>query len=663
MELAELTAYAKERYHVEEQHKWESFPGFSVICHPETGKWVALLMRQWSVELGEEIERCDLKCGGDVLKRPHPDYLAAPIRMRGVNWVSIAFNAQTERSVVFRLFDQAIAPTAQHGYTVILGSQLPADAGPYRETPLPLSMGAHDRPAKEQPPEQLRELHRLFDYRHDSPGERAKDFHRQAVFMRDYEDDAPWAGHVYNYYPVYQDLTQQQLRGYFSWRTKVRRGEFRPIDESACYLYLYELLNGVGADSPGESLKKMREFERGYLDSCVTDERMRKNLHRWMLEFAVINELPATEAAAALDPTIAARDEAIAALRDAPSRSDDDVFAALCHFGGKNTAKSPVAMESTGRGKRLFCDVWRAALAYQRDGKGLFELCFGKMVARKWFPLANAVYFDLSEPGDREYELNACRRYRRVNGTWLMEAHEKLFFDRLLYKGFLHGADAALRRYLKTGRYLRERADEEWVAPYVGAVIEADRKALAEAARPKVSLDLSGLDRIRADAATTREALLTDEERADSGLFDGGGPNLADVPRPAEPAAEPEPAAVPGPAAVPEPEPKAAPEPPAPAAAAQLSAPAQREARAPAGPSLDQVHLEVLRDLLNGGDAAGIMKGRYLMPSVVADSINEYLFDEFGDTVLLCENDTLMLVDDYREELEQLLGDVRDGRA
>ena len=67
MELAELTAYAYEKYQIAEQHKWQEFPGFSVLCHPETGKWIALLMRQWDTDLGREIQRCDLKCGGEPL--------------------------------------------------------------------------------------------------------------------------------------------------------------------------------------------------------------------------------------------------------------------------------------------------------------------------------------------------------------------------------------------------------------------------------------------------------------------------------------------------------------------------------------------------------------------------------------------------------------------
>ena len=67
MELSELTAYAKEKYQIQEQHKWPELPGLSVLADPKTGKWAALLMRQWDGESGSEIQRCDIKCGREVL--------------------------------------------------------------------------------------------------------------------------------------------------------------------------------------------------------------------------------------------------------------------------------------------------------------------------------------------------------------------------------------------------------------------------------------------------------------------------------------------------------------------------------------------------------------------------------------------------------------------
>lgn len=43
------------------------------------------------------------------------------------------------------------------------------------------------------------------------------------------------------------------------------------------------------------------------------------------------------------------------------------------------------------------------------------------------------------------------------------------------------------------------------------------------------------------------------------------------------------------------------------------------------------------------------------MPSVVADSINEAFFNEIGDNILECDGDTIVLLEDYREDIAQLL--------
>ena len=607
MQMAELVAYAREKYQIEEQHKWADFPGFSVLCHPRTGKWIALLMRQWDGETGIEIERCDLKCGGNSLLRFSRPYISTPIRMRGNKWLDITFTEATEREVVFGLFDQAIAEGTGHGYTIVLGSELPGGEERYQETALPFA-GSSFKAEKEELPDRLREMRRLYEYGRESPSARARNFYRQAVFMQDYEDDLPWTGDLVCYFPTYHDLTTQQLRGYFTWRARLRKGDFQPIASSAAYIYIYELLNGVGVASPEDSLRKLREFEEGYLDSGIGDKRMRPNLRRWMLEFAVLNDLSPELARQVTDPEMIERDAALAVLRAPEKHSDAEVLTALCCLGGKKTESSPVLTFHSEKGNALFAQSWRKASAYVWQGKDLFSLCFGERKARQWYPLSNAVYYEQTRQQDRLYCLNDCRSYRCRSGIWQVEAYEKLAFDKARLQGFLHETDARLRRYLKTGRYLRESPSDAWAIPYIDAVIEEDKKAALEAARPKITIDLSGLEQIRRDAATTRESLLTEDE-------------IEEIAEAAPPADESETSDLP----------------------------------------LDPIHVQILHALLEERDAAEIIRAHHLMPSMTADAINEALFDEIGDTVLLYEEDQLLLVDDYIEELEQILGGTSNG--
>ena len=153
------------------------------------------------------------------------------------------------------------------------------------------------------------------------------------------------------------------------------------------------------------------------------------------------------------------------------------------------------------------------------------------------------------------------------------------------------------------------------------------RRAEEEAARPKITIDFAGLAKIRSDAETTRDSLLTEEETE---------------------AAAPEP--IQHEEQITEEEITSAPE------AAAFSA-----AEAAADLPLDGIQIRILRALLAGKNPGGILRENRLTPSIAADGINEALFDEIGDTALLCENDVLALVDDYIPDLQALLGGTDHG--
>ena len=658
MELSELTAYANEKYHITEQRKWADFPGFSVLSHPVTGKWVALLMRQWDYETGTMMERCDLKCGIQSLREFNRPYLSGPVRMRGPKWAGVAFGRETEPEVVCALFDRAFHSGDQRGFTLVLDT-LPAAAGSaYQSTRIPppkrreLNGAGLFPPAGgsvkgmdpvPEIPEILRRMRHLYEYGLETPQGKAKNFYRQGTFMGDYEgeEDIPWTGTFVCYYPSYQDLTTGQLRAYFSWRRDIRRGVFREIATSAAYLYVYELLNGIGVSSPEEVLQKLKAFDAGFLDAGFGDEKMRRNIRRWMLDFAVMHDIPSDQASAYLDQELLGMDEALTVLKRPEEASDDAVFSALCTLGGKKLPVSPVLHADAGRGRRLFAAAWRcAARGYAREDQDMFTLCFGKPVTYPWHPFSNAIWIPQTAGrqtagSERDYTLNECRSYHYHGGTWKVEAYEKMFFNRSVFEGFLHETDLRLRRYLKTGRYLKTKPDTAWMVPFIEEAIEDDRRRVEEASRPKVNVDLSGLDRIRADALLTRDSLLTEEETWTAETGDFMTENAV-----------------------------------AENAIAETADGDAKEAFATAGEpagtgpvfsgiALEPEYRRILTSLLRGEpeEVTGrIIREARLMPSLAADAINEAFFDEIGDNIITCEDDALALVEDYEEDLKQLLG-------
>lgn len=619
MELSELTAYAEEKFHIQEQRKWADFPGFSVLADSNTGKWVALLMRQWDFDTGTELQCCDIKCGQQILSEVSEAYLSLPFRMKGREWVGVIFDDRTKPDVVFRLLDRAVYSCEQRGYTIILEDAPEQHRSVYQDTALP-SAGTPLPVTEAKVPDKIREMLRLYAYTDGSFAQKCRNFYRQGKFMEAYQDNAPWTGAYRHYFPTYHDLSIRQLRGYFAWRTHVRKGEFFPIAASLAYLYIYELLNGIGTSSPEDGLKKMQEFEAGFLDSGIGDSGMRKNLRRWMLEYAVIQNVSVALARQYADPAIIERDASLAILRNPQESTDEEIFSALCSFAGKKLEQSPVIKKDEALGHRLFAAVWRSASElYSRDGKNFFTACFGEQKSFPWYPLANAVYWEEHTHCDTDYVLDACRTYHCRGGVWQEERYDSLLFDKKRFHALLHETDRRLRKHLKTGHYLRENPDEVWAAPYAEQALAAERRAEIEASRLKITVDLSGLEQIRRDALVTRDSLLTEDEMDKAAEDAWKNPSV-------EVHVKPD--------------------------AHSSSGSADTSTFA----ALDALHMQILLALLRGESAEKYIQANHLIPSVVADTINEALFDEIGDNVLECDGSAITVVEDYREDVTQTIG-------
>ena len=567
------------------------------------------------------------------------------------------------KTALQQMIDNAGSFNGESGFTVILDNSNTEQAQ-YQDAPLFSGQALAIKPpcddirglqnAKQHVPEQIRRMKNLYQYRSGSFRQICKNFYVQGKFMEDYEDNAPWDGVVSTcYWPTYHNLSLAQLRGYFTWRTELRKGNYRKHCETFVSMYLYELLNGIGTKSVEDSLHKMKEFETGYIDSGFGDKYLRDRLHRWMLEFAVLKGLAPDIVRKYADSDMLEKDAAVEILHYPEKFSEQEVFNALCVFGGKKTAESKLIQECGTEAIALFAAVWRlASVQYQEDGKKLFQLCFGRRRAQDWRPLEYTLYYDNSKKRESvAYELNPSRSYLFTEGAWYVVTYQSYYFNRKIIVDFLHETDRRLRLYLKIRHPLKERKEAAWAVPYIEAVIEADRKARLEAARPKISIDFSGLDKIRKDALETQDSLLTDEETMGSpetaskqtenskhtGTPEYGGDAIPDA------ASIPIPAAVPSTTSMP------------PAAVPSGSA---FGASGPSGVSvpLDDMQIQLLQMLLRGEPVQELITAQHGMPSVIADAINEALFDLIGDTVVECDGETITLVEDYHDNIIGILG-------
>lgn len=695
MLLEGLTVYAVNKYGIREEYKWTQFPGFSVLCHPKTGKWVALLMRQWDPDAGEMQEVCDLKSGHVVLSERSPEWLSGPFRMKGTNWIGVRFTDETDRGVVLRLFDQAIRLGNPPAKAIVLENPAPETAKERVFQDVPLDFGdwksgnsapvpAPDAASRQTPvrggtgitdsffratdalPQQYIDMMDLYDYNDRKSGHAARNFVRQGRFMENATDHLPWNGWIRQRFPTYHDLNVRQLRGYFTWRTEIRNGIFQNANSSLAYLYLYELLNGIGADSPQDTLEKLEAFETGFLDAGYGDEQMHLNLRRWMYEFSIVHDMPPEVTFRYMHPETSRRDEALSILKEPQNRTDREICDALLQFAPRWQKQGKVVRDSSGRGPALFAQAWRDLVdhKWQDTGQTVFEACFGTAQSYRWYPLSNAVWMDPEQGKDREYHLSPIRSWSRHKGIWHESRYESLYFNLDRLQVIVRAMERLLRKEAGIRGSLQKRPEEAWVEPFILETVERDRQerearkreAERRAAMDSVQIDFSSLSKIRQDAIATRDSLLTEEETEErtpevlrSAVFPTGDPQARDV-SDTEAGTQPESAAL---------------------EADTIGEPGQTddEERPPeilpadtggeSGMDLDPVHRQILEALLAGKSAQPLIREHRLLASVVTDAINEALFDEIGDNALECDGDSIALVEDYREDVVDILGGMK----
>ena len=639
MRLSELISYARERHHIEELHKWREMPGLSVLVSPASGKWIALLMRERDAG-GRIRERCDLKYSA-FRELPARDYLTQGFRMPG--WLGVRFGAETERAFLLHVFDLAVEEEAEkvEGY--------------YRETAIP---GRSELPAR---------IEAIYA---------CEDFLSAARAMEDYEDNCPFAGTVPLYQPEYRDLTPNELRGYFTWRAALRRGGVSPHCDAFVYLYLSELMLGVGAVNAAEALDCMDAFASAYFSAGYGSEALQRNFKNWRFEYAVLNRVDAARVREYENPALRHWDEALTALREPEKQSDEAVFAALAELGGKKLTEARSVKGLGDKAAFYYAAIWRSSASL------LFAACFGNMRMREWKPFSDAPRLRaLCENAGQgfSYQLNELRSFAATGNGFTEYSYLRQQFDSKRFFAFLKEADTALRV-----RFLRGKASNNMSAAQDIALQESFSRAFASCEAMEAAQKLAAvpvrrekLADIRAAAAVTTAALLTEaetgaerEERKrweaqklpvekDPGLAARMNGEDCKQTGTAERNASGEGKLGQQGASRHIEEIRLAAAGATPAELANRSEMKQTD-KAERTAILDAFERRCLAALLRGESMRAELRAAHLLPSLFAERVNEKLYDRFQDICLASEGEELFLVPDYREELETLLRETEE---
>lgn len=428
-------------------------------------------------------------------------------------------------------------------------------------------------------------------------------FLKQAKLLENYEDDYDGgsSGGITPYLPTYQSLSNEQLRDYFSWRTRLRHGDVHETWSSFTFIYCYELLNQIGVEDPMDGYRRLKDFHDAYgrIDGYILS-----HLERWMADYVIYYGL---DPALLSDTPQAAFDRDIAVLDNVQDREPAEIISAVKRFSPNWLERSKFYRLHQEDMDAVIVRVLRRVSQHYaaRCKKTMVEQYFGGCTRCQTHLFDSAVFGDPLKRRDYEYKVDKYWTYYRANGTWYLWAYDILSVSGKKLGALLKTVDSVMRQEYGFSSQVKAGMDTKWTLRLIReeARLFLEEKKIAE--EKKISIDFTQLTKIRRDAAITQDRLSVEED--------------ADIPE-EPPPREAEPAPPPPP-----------------------------EADGPA--ALDPVECRFLQCLLYGGDT-GWMRSEGVLPSVLADGINEKLYDLFQDCVL---DGTPQLVEDYADDLKEMV--------
>lgn len=457
-------------------------------------------------------------------------------------------------------------------------------------------------------------------------------FVRQGKLVEDYEDDYTYDLPVLHYFPTYQSLRDRELRGYFGWRTRLRHHAAERTSLTYAYIYIYELINQIGVKSPEEGFQKLLEFQDEY---GSLDSRILANMNTWLRDYVLYYQL---DPKLLPDTHSGQMDQAYLTLVNWQQASDQELFQALGTFSTYRMDRSKLYKEDTDRYVRLMAGCCRKLQEYYLSHrKKSFQEEFLGVEDYEWISLfSSAVFFKRQDTRTYAVQLTPVCTYSNKEGIWTVQ---RLRYETAKHRklGKLVKTIEGELRTLLGYQELLQPYHYKWLTKLVTGVFEDWQAEEDRKKRAQVNLDAAVLDKIRQEAAITRERLITEADL---------GEEEPEVP-------EEEPVLpLPGGAAAGEDlfasgqDVK-----PAPKAAQQLVQKSQASAQAQGLPwNLTEAELHYLKDILEG-KPTGWVQEQGLMADLLVDGINAKALDVLGDNVL--EGDPPELVEDYLADVRQ----------
>ncbi|MHB1455199.1 MAG: TerB N-terminal domain-containing protein [Saccharofermentanales bacterium] len=461
--------------------------------------------------------------------------------------------------------------------------------------------------------------------------ENSKIFYKQAVLMKDFEDDYAEAVSFSSYFPYYQLMNYEQFRTYFTWRTKVRNGHIGRTSLSYAFVYIYELLNNIGVDGPVDGLEKLMSF---WSEFKVFDAAIEKYLIKWIKDYHICYELPHSFREFLCINGMQDHYPHIVGYEPAMHYS----FDYLSGISKYNIRQSVFYNDATSQ---MIAGCFDFVISRLRDMLVAEGIEFNQLIFQSsrsspvWTPFSGALFYPASKQPDRRVVLSENEVYVCSQSKWLHSTVITADSGRSLIGYILKQMEVVLRQ--AAGFRFKLSANLNTVHVEIlqrlstagifleRAVTDAVLEFYREQNRTVVSVDKTILDKIRLEALDTLDKLIVPENE-----FRMVPADAAEVPTSDEEKEEP---ILPSADALPMPD-------------------GWTNLRY----ALDEAEIKTLAAVLQGDCDIRRFADEYgIMLEVLADGINQKAVDHIGDSILELDG-SMMVYDEYRDKIMMMVG-------
>ncbi|QWT17237.1 TerB N-terminal domain-containing protein [Collinsella sp. zg1085] len=476
-------------------------------------------------------------------------------------------------------------------------------------------------------------------YSHPSP----QQSYLEAQALSAVEDNYPSVIAYQSRTETYRELPPQILRAYISWRTQLRHGAYSAPPLHFLKLYIREMIYGIHIADPEEGFQNIKQL---YARSQDPDSLFL--LTGALIDYAAyfdidaneLQELPRvayqykvhafTEAKRALQNTLEPKVHRLFPLA-APNLEERMAMSLL---DLTNNTREPLftARKMAYAFNHVLCGVLLSLEHhYQtRRQRDLFRELFGSPILLSHVPFNFMQVYEAHPHADTHYVISPIQAYTCKQGIWTSTFFPHEMPGQELMNQIIQASAHAVRQAFDPSHTPEQQIKlPKYQQKFIRDELSHYQKLGGHYIAPVIQIDTSQLSAIRTTAAQLREALLTDEERADESC------TVKFIDEEHADDCQHDTCASKAPA---DDEPICADE----TQSIQELLPYERE------------YLQALLDKRTN-HAAHILTQQHCSLDLLVDHINELFFDILGDTLLELSNGQATIIDDYLEDLKGYL--------